>query len=115
MLVDKEAFEGSGQRNGTFIMKQFWNSANNKIIIARKADTKSIVGYALFAVQDPKDARFGKNKRLNSIYLLRIAVRVNSQGQGIGQSLMGHLLKTYGDLPISLDVSTDNLNAIKFY
>ncbi len=36
MLVDKEAFEGSGQTNTRFIMKVFWGSMNNRILIARK-------------------------------------------------------------------------------
>ena len=36
MLVDKEAFEGSGETSTKFIMKQFWQSPNNKIIIAKK-------------------------------------------------------------------------------
>ena len=40
-------------------MKQFWKSANNKILAAKKRDTGSIVGYALFSVNDCKDARFG--------------------------------------------------------
>ena len=39
MLVDKEAFESCGQTNTKFIMKEFWNSVNNKILIARKKDT----------------------------------------------------------------------------
>ena len=36
MLVDKEAFESCGQSNTKFIMKEFWNSPNNKILLARK-------------------------------------------------------------------------------
>ena len=39
MLVDREAFESCGQTNTKFIMKQFWNSPNNRILLARKADT----------------------------------------------------------------------------
>jgi hypothetical protein len=39
MLVDKEAFEDSGAYNSKSIMKQFWQSANNKILVARKRDT----------------------------------------------------------------------------
>lgn len=39
MLVDKEAFESCGQSNTKFIMKEFWNSVNNKILIAKKKDT----------------------------------------------------------------------------
>lgn len=78
MLVDKEAFEGSGQTNTRFIMKEFWGSINNRILIARKQDTQAIVGYAIYSECDLKDTRFGK-KRIPSIYLLRIGVRINSQ------------------------------------
>tara|TARA_B110000285_G_C14588754_1_gene365414 strand:+ start:30 stop:245 length:216 start_codon:yes stop_codon:yes gene_type:complete len=35
MLVDKEAFESCEKK----IMKEFWGSMNNKILIARKKDT----------------------------------------------------------------------------
>ena len=58
-------------------MKEFWHSTNNKIVIARKRDTQSIVGYAIFSICDIKDGRFGK-QRLPSVYLLRIGVRVKS-------------------------------------
>ena len=35
------------------IMKTFWRSDVNKMIVARKSDTQAIVGYAAFLVQDP--------------------------------------------------------------
>lgn len=66
-------------------------------------------------MSDPKDPRFGKNKRMPALYLLRIGVRINSQRQGIGRKLMNYLLETYPEHPISLDVSTDNTSAVKFY
>ena len=94
MLVDKEAFESCGQSNTKFIMKEFWNSVNNKILIARKKDTQAIVGYAIFSACDQRDERFG-NKRIPSVYLLRIGVRINSQRQGIGRKLMKYLLEEY--------------------
>ena len=75
MLIDKEAFEGCGQTNGKQIMKEFWNSQNNRILIARKQDTQAIIGYAIFSVYEMKDERFG-NKRIPSVYLMRIAVRI---------------------------------------
>jgi hypothetical protein len=34
MLVDKEAFDND--EHTKFIMKEFWASSNNKIIVARK-------------------------------------------------------------------------------
>ena len=37
MLVDKEAFDTD--EHTKFIMKEFWASSNNKIIVARKEDT----------------------------------------------------------------------------
>lgn len=107
MLVDKEAFESCGQSNTRFIMKEFWGSQNNKILIARKKNTQAIVGYAIFSVCDLKDLRFGKN-RIPSVYLLRIGVRINSQRQGIGRKLVTYLFDTYPEHALSLDVSTDN-------
>ena len=114
MQVDREAFESCGQTNTRFIMKQFWQSANNKILIAKKRDTGAIVGYAIFSVADPKDARFG-NKRIPGVYLLRIGVRLNCQRQGIGRLLMNFLLTSYPEHALTLDVSTDNDKAVKFY
>jgi ribosomal protein S18 acetylase RimI-like enzyme len=95
-------------------MKEFWQSVNNKILVARKKDTQSIVGYAIFSVSDSQDSRFGK-KRINSVYLLRIGVRINSQRQGIGRKLVDYLLDTYPEHALSLDVSTDNITALNFY
>ena len=85
MLVDKEAFEAD-KDDGTnkFIMKELWRSHNNKIIVARKKTTGAILGFAIFSVNDLRDPRFGK-KWIKSCYLHRIAVRINSQGQGIGK------------------------------
>ena len=44
--IDREAF-GNHEDSGN-IMKTFWNSAVNKIIVARKGDTHAIMGYAAF-------------------------------------------------------------------
>lgn len=115
MLVDREAFESKGQTNTRFIMKQFWQSANNRIIVAKKADTGAIVGYAIFSVADVKDQRFGKKKFIDSVYLLRIGVRLNCQRQGVGRKLMNYLLTNYPEHALSLDVSTDNDKATRFY
>ena len=114
MLVEREAFEDAGQTNARFIMKDFYGSMNNRIIVARKQDTQAIVGYAIFSECDLKDARFGK-KRIPSVYLLRIGVRINSQRQGIGRKLVNYLLETFPTHALSLDVSTDNDNAVAFY
>mmetsp|Transcript_9690 Transcript_9690/g.16305 ORF Transcript_9690/g.16305 Transcript_9690/m.16305 type:complete len:104 (-) Transcript_9690:353-664(-) len=95
-------------------MKEFWHSVNNKILVARKRDTQSIVGYAIYSVCDQKDPRFN-NKRVDSCYLLRIGVRINSQRQGIGRKMLGFLLESFPQHALSLDVSTDNYNAVHFY
>ena len=113
MLVDKEAFDDKGQAHTRFIMKEFWKSNNNKILVARKKETHSIIGYAIFTVNDPKDARFGK--RVDSCYLLRIGVRINSQRQGVGKMMLNYLMQTYPEHALSLDVSTDNTKAVRFY
>lgn len=73
-------------------MKTFWQSANNKIIVARKTDTKAIVGYAIYTIADPIDLRYGKKKRVPQVYLLRIGVRLNCQRMGIGKKLMDFIL-----------------------
>lgn len=71
LLIDKEAFGKLDCQ--TYILKSFWKSQANKIVVARKPDTKSIVGYACFL-----DLKGG-------CYLMRIGVRSNCQRQGIGR------------------------------
>lgn len=96
-------------------MKAFWESENNKILIARKQDTQAIVGYAIFSVCDLKDQRFGKNKRIPSVYLLRIGVRIKNQRHGIGRKLMAYLFENYPQHALSLDVNAENTQAVNFY
>jgi hypothetical protein len=55
MMIDREAFQ---EGVATFAMKEFWNSPNTKILLARKSDTKAILGYAIFSVCEMKDCRF---------------------------------------------------------
>jgi len=100
LMVDREAFGRLDEQ--TFILKTFWQSPANKIIVARKSDSKSIVGYACFQ----------ENKGF--CYLMRIGVRAKSQRQGIGRKLMGYLFGKYPN-HLSLDVSTDNQKAVNFY
>ena len=99
-MVDKEAFGKINEQ--TFILKSFWNSQANKIIVARKSDTKSIVGYACYLEQE------------GGCYLMRIGVRSKCQRQGIGRKLMVYLFNKYPK-HLSLDVSTDNSKAVSFY
>ena len=68
------------------IMKTFWKSEVNKMIVAKKADTQAIVGYAAFLMQDPskkemqrqiqeqRKAGIKKPKTTQGCYLMRIAV-----------------------------------------
>ena len=95
-------------------MKELWRSSNNKIILAKKKSTGAILGFSIYSVYDHKDARFGKN-RIKSCYLHRIAVRINSQGQGIGKQMVNFLLMNYPNHALSLDVRTDSLYAVEFY
>jgi GNAT superfamily N-acetyltransferase len=99
-MVDKEAFGKLDEQ--TFILKQFWNSQANKIVVARKSDTKSIVGYACYLEMD------------GGCYLMRIGVRSKCQRQGIGRKLMDYLFNKYPK-HLSLDVSIDNTKAVSFY
>ena len=102
LIVDREAFGRQDETVAT--LKAFWNSKVNKLIVARKSDTRSIVGYACF-IQNEKD---------NGCYLMRIAVRSRCQRQGIGRVLMEFMFTNFPD-SLTLDVSSDNKNAINFY
>ena len=83
------------------------------IFVAKKKSTGSILGYAIFSVNDIRDERFGK-KWIKSCYLHRIAVRIRNQGQGIGKKLVNYLFMTYPEHALSLDVRTD-CKAVEFY
>ena len=102
LMVDKEAFGKIDEQ--VFILKTFWKSPIHKIVVARKVDTQSIVGYACF--QETKDGK--------GCYLMRIGVRARCQRQGIGRKLMTYLFEKY-PMHMSLDVSTDNEKAVQFY
>lgn len=65
LMVDREAFGRLDEQ--TFILKSFWTSPSNKIIVARKNDTKSIVGYACYLEME------------GGCYLMRIGVRSKCQ------------------------------------
>lgn len=99
-MVDKEAFGKLDEQ--VHILKSFWKSPANKIVVARKSDTKSIIGYACFLEMD------------GGCYLMRIGVRSRCQRQGIGRKLMEYLFLRYPK-SLSLDVSTDNAKAVSFY
>lgn len=71
LMTDKEAFGKLDEQ--VFILKSFWKSPSNKIIVARKSDTKSIIGYACYLEMD------------GGCYLMRIGVRAKCQRQGIGR------------------------------
>ena len=85
--IDRDAF-GKSEDSG-MIIKTFWNSDVNKVIVARKSDTNAIVGYAAFLQQDPpkqvmqkqineqRRAGIKKPKTTQGCYLMRIAVKSN--------------------------------------
>lgn len=100
LMVDKEAFGVIAEQ--TFMIKGFWKSSSNKLIVARKSDTKSIVGYAFYLEID------------GGCYLMRIAVRSKCQRSGIGRKLMNYLFIKYPAY-LSLDVNADNIKAVNFY
>ena len=122
--IDRDAF-GKSEDSG-MIMKTFWKSDVNKMIMAKKKDTQAIVGYAAFLVQDPpkkemqrqiqeqRRAGVKKPKTTQGCYLMRIGVKALCQGQGIGRKLMEYLFMNY-PVHLSLDVSTDNTKAVGFY
>lgn len=102
LIVDREAFGRQDETVST--LKAFWNSKVNKLIVARKADSRSIVGYACFIA----------NEKNTGCYLMRIAVRSRCQRQGIGRVLMEFMFNNFPD-SLALDVSSDNEKAISFY
>ena len=48
LQIDRDAFDKHGDSG--MMVKTFWKSTVNKIIVARKKDTQAIVGYAAFLV-----------------------------------------------------------------
>lgn len=99
--VDRDAF---GELDGqVFILKQFWKSKTNKIIVAQKKKSNTISGYACYFTQPD-----------GSCYLMRIGVRTTSQRKGIGKLLINHLLSEYNG-KMELEVSSDNEKGVNFY
>lgn len=64
LMVDREAFGRIDEQ--TYILKSFWKSSSNKIIVVRKVDSQSIIGYACYLEMD------------GGCYLMRIGVRTKS-------------------------------------
>lgn len=102
LIVDKEAFGTNA--DSAQILKTFWRSEVNRLIVARKEDTGAIVGYAAFLI----------TLKGKGCYLMRIAVRSKCQRHGIGRLLVNWLQANY-PAQLELDVSTDNDRAIGFY
>jgi len=68
VMTDREAFSELFEQH-TYILKEFWKSPSNRICVARKAKTQSIVGYACYLDGDHK----------GTCYLMRIGVRIKCQ------------------------------------
>ena len=60
--IDRDAFD-KHEDSGAMV-KTFWKSNVNKIIVARKKDAQAIVGYAAFLVQDASKDYVQKQRRL---------------------------------------------------
>ena len=58
--IDRDAFDKSPDSG--MIIKTFWKSTVNKIIVARKSDTQAIVGYAAFLQQEPSKSYVQKQR-----------------------------------------------------
>ena len=80
--IDRDAFDKHSDSG--MMIKTFWKSNVNKIIVARKKDTQAIVGYAAFLVQEPSKEYIQKQRKLQKkhhikvpqgSYLMRIGVR----------------------------------------
>ena len=99
LLVDKEAF--GPLEDQRYIIKQFWNSSVNRIAVAQKRDSKSVIGYACY------------HENNGHCYLMRICVRTRCQRQGIGRRVMEYLMSLHETL--ALDVAADNETAVRFY
>lgn len=100
LSIDKDAFGPIDGQN--FIIKQFWKSKENKIVVAHK-NMKTFCGYACYLTQ--KDG---------SCYLMRIAVKESHQRNGIGRLLMNKLMADF-DGKLELEVAEDNTKAVNFY
>ena len=119
--IDRDAFDKHGDSG--MMVKTFMKSNVNKIIVARKKDTRAIVGYAAILVEEASKEYVAKQRKIQKkhniqvpkgCYLMRIGVRARCQGQGIGRKLMAFLFETF-PAHLKLDVSSDNVNAIGFY
>ena len=77
LSIDRDAFGVIDSQS--FILKTFWKSDGNKIVLARKSNTKAIVGYACYSNLE------------GGCYLMRIAVKTNCQRHGIGKKLVAFL------------------------
>merc|ERR1739844_804084 len=119
--IDREAFDK--HEDSGMIIKTFMKSNVNKIIVARKKDSRAIVGYAAILVEDASKEYVAKQRKIQKkhniqvpkgCYLMRIGVRARCQGQGIGRKLMAFLFETF-PAHLKLDVSSDNEKAIGFY
>ncbi len=64
VMIDKQAFSDLMDYRFS-ILKQFWTNQDNKLLVARKAKTQSIVGYACYLELGGPGI----------CYLMRIAVR----------------------------------------
>ena len=103
LQIDRDAFDSS--KDSVTILKTFWRSTVNLMIVARKPDTGAILGYAAFLPTLENDT---------GSYLMRIAVRTKCQRHGIGRALVQWLLDKY-PAQLELDVSVDNERAVRFY
>ena len=119
--IDRDAFDK--HEDSGMMIKTFMKSNVNKIIVARKKDTRAIVGYAAILVEEASKEYVAKQRKIQrkhniqvpkGCYLMRIGVRARCQGQGIGRKLMAFLFETF-PAHLKLDVSSDNVNAIGFY
>ena len=60
--IDRDAFDKHGDSG--MMIKTFWKSNVNKIIVAKKSDTQAIVGYAAFLAQEPSKAYIAKQRKI---------------------------------------------------
>ncbi|MBY0462954.1 MAG: ribosomal protein S18-alanine N-acetyltransferase [Alphaproteobacteria bacterium] len=96
-----------------FLGQQVWSKETFKDFFTSNNSWGRVIGW--LAVQGEEPCGFILARKIvQECEILTFAVKPDRQQKGIGRLLLGHLLKEM-EIPIFLEVATDNLAAIKLY